>query len=428
VSGAAGVSLVYNSAATITTSGGSALMLPKTFQNGNPWSIRGCLFSHYDGGSSLGVQDAPFVYIGHQRPVLGLDYNQTNVSPWGDPQQMTDMLAGYNYLAAAPYNAAPSGTINLLGVSMGGLNSLVYAAHNPSKVQSLLICSPALSLYTGMYTPQVNLGWQVNTAYSVANAAALLTTSDPTWGTSGGFGTKIATNRDPYYMSQNGYTSAFTGTPITILQGGVKLTGLSITATTTTGSGTAIDPWINKATITGAGITTSNVSVGMWLTWATQDTTILCQVLTVAAGTATVAVYTSNYKCTATGSTTLTGTGFSASGLAGYLLKYNGSYGEIASSTTTVLTVASWTPSQPTAIGLYGPTPMISNGTITAQSNATFYFSNDYLTWPAWADGFTTAVNGAGGNVSLVWDNFGGHAIYTEAAMQQAIGQWLPYA
>ena len=437
MSGSAGLSVIRHTIG-ITSTGGSTLALPKNFSTTNP-NIRGCLYSHYDGGNGndiLGLR--PWMDIGYRLPVLGLDYggaamlagtatatssttltntgaswtpgalvgmsvvagasganialitantstvltispntwpNGTpgstapyfiapNISPWANPQQMGDMDSGYTYLNST-LGAARGGKINILGFSMGGCNSLVYAAHNRSKVNAVLIGSPALSLYSGMYAPAVNLGGQVNDAYAVTKTndahghvvpTWMTSTSDPTWGTSGGFGTTVASNRDPYWMAANGYASAFAGLPIVIVQGGVKLT-CSLTAATFS-SGTA------TATLTGAGITTSNVTVGMWLTWQGMSNQLTGQVTAVSAGSATVT-----------------------------LTAYDGT------------------------------------ASTSAQTSAPFWLSNDGTTWPIWAEQFAANVNAvAGGNVQMIYDNLGGHGLYSDAAVAQALTTWMPYA
>ena len=350
-------------------------MLPKSFSSTNA-RMRACLYSHYDGGSGNDVLSfRPWWDIGYQLPILGLDYDQGNVSPWANLQQMSDMGSGYTYLNST-LGAARGGKINLLGFSMGGCNSLIYAAHNSSKVNAVLVGSPALSLYSGMYAPGVqsyisnpdsllNIAPQINNAYGVTkthNAYGYITptwmtsTSDPTWGTSGGFGTTVASNRDPYWMAANGYASAFAGLPIVIVQGGVKLT-CSLTAATFS-SGTA------TATLTGAGITTSNVTVGMWLTWQGMSNQLTGQVTAVSAGSATVT-----------------------------LTAYDGT------------------------------------GSLAAQTSAPFWLSNDGTTWPIWAEQFAANVNAvAGGNVQMIYDNLGGHGLFSDAAVAQALMTWMPYA
>ena len=424
MAGFSGVTCAFNPSAAIATSGGSTLLTPRSGVRPN---MRGCLFSHFDGAQVQGssyiwnVSWDPWAKIARKLPVLGLDYNQSNVSPWGDDQQMTDMLAGYNYLKNTVGAVDSNNKINLIGVSMGGLNSLVYALHNPGKVNAILIGSPALSLQS-MYATQVNLGGQINTAYSVANAAALISTNDPTWasgdsGANGGTtGASIAANRDPYWIAvTNAAAGHFAGIPIVILQGGIKAAGLA----TTGGTGTFTIPSVP-----------ANVAAGMYLTYPGMGlaSTAAYPVLSVSAGTATV-LAGSAHSCTAVTSTTITsiGAGWTTNAKVGQTVFYAGSQAVVTSNTAWVLTMSGgWTPSTP---GSAGGVLALGDGTLgstTFSSGA--WFSNDATTWPVWADGFAAAVNAAGGNVTMIYDPLAIHAAYSDAANDAAIAAFLAVA
>ena len=437
MSGSSGVQSVYaapcstlpSGTAFASSTGNAMLVGPRVMPTGGTGTIadttaaRACLFSHYDGGDATQVLWRPWWDIVQHAPVLSLDYSTANVSPWGDNQQMTDMNAGLTYLNTTGQIAAFGSKINLLGVSMGGLNSLVWAAHYASSVNAIFIGSPALSLYSAMYAPYVGLGVsQINVAYSKTQSGLLTASGDtaPPGVSLLGNGSIVA-NRDPYWMSQNGQASAFTGWPIIILQGGIKLTGLSITSPSSSGG-------VATATITGAGITTSNVSVGMWLTWQGMNTSWMAQVTAVSNGSATIKTMT----CYATGTintTTINGTGIGALTPTGCTVIATNTSG--AQTTTTVsgyatnsLTISGWSNGTPT-----GGTPVLVTATSqTSQSSAPFWFSNDAVTWPIFAEQFATSVNAAGGNVQIVTDNFAGHATYSGAANDAAIAAFLQYA
>lgn len=438
MSGNAGITAVYNPTAAITATGGSTLLLPKTFNSSSPLK-RGCLYSHYDGGNSQSVMWLrPWWDIGFQLPVLALDYDQGNVSPWGDPQQMTDMASGYTYLNST-LGAAIGGKINLLGFSMGGCNSLVYAAHSPGKVQSILLGSPALSIYDAMYAPGVNLGGQINTAYGIANQAAFLTTNDPTWPTGdsgangGATGTSIAANRDPYYMAGTGAVPAvFASIPIVIIQGGIKLSGLTIS---NVASGTTVPTSTTLSAILAAGQIT--VDSGGTTGYPTRGQLFVKR----------TSIPASFADCVLFNYTGISGNDFTGVTLASNSpvtgsasFATNAAVGGVATVTGSGITTSNvntgmWMTWQGMNTSLESVVSSVSAGSVTLTTSAALpttptscWFAVDGTTWPIWAEQFAAWVNTAGGNVQMVYDNFGGHGLYSDAAIAQAMSLWLPYS
>lgn len=62
---------------------------------------------------------------------------------WGNTAAMTSLTAKYNWLQTQP--GVRTGKVILAGGSMGGLNSLVWAAANPTKVAAVSVYIPVLN-------------------------------------------------------------------------------------------------------------------------------------------------------------------------------------------------------------------------------------------------------------------------------------------
>ena len=79
----------------------------------------------------------------HDAGITGISGDFGGRQTWGNDTAMAAMTAAYNWLQGKP--GVKNGKVILCGGSMGGLNALVWAAANPTKVACVSIYIPVLN-------------------------------------------------------------------------------------------------------------------------------------------------------------------------------------------------------------------------------------------------------------------------------------------
>lgn len=130
----------------VTTGEVGIVMRPKT-PDASPQT--GWLYVHGAGGSALsaisdyGMQGR----VGARLALdgrIGLSTDMGGAQTWANDTAMTAMTAAYTYLTGTL--GARSGKVALVAGSMGGLNSLVWAAANRSKVACVVLQLPVINV------------------------------------------------------------------------------------------------------------------------------------------------------------------------------------------------------------------------------------------------------------------------------------------
>lgn len=105
------------------------------------------LYSHGAGSGPDAMTDYGNATV---RTMLVADQGQIGISSdvggpqtWGNTAAMSSLTAKYNWLQTQP--GVKTGKVILCGGSMGGLNSLVWAAANPTKVAAVSVYIPVLN-------------------------------------------------------------------------------------------------------------------------------------------------------------------------------------------------------------------------------------------------------------------------------------------
>jgi len=233
----------------IETSKSDIVSHPQIYTNG---SKRGVIHRHADGDTASEITLLPSTQIIMQKyPMVGSDqgiiggagvnYDKT----WGNDTCLTNVNNCITYLQTT-LGWAKSGKVFLTGYSMGGLEALVYAAHNNSKVAAIWVTNPALNLEDMFTNDRGSVKAHIKQAYGLTTGQDPATQADPTYS-----GT-IQANRDPYYMAgTGGNVSLFTSYPIIIWEGAQD---------NIVGSGSPVPDWIGTfaSTVNAAG---GNVTV-----------------------------------------------------------------------------------------------------------------------------------------------------------------------
>lgn len=128
------------------------------------------------------------------------DYGGTQT--WGNDTAMAAMTAAYNYLQTQP--GVKPGKVAIIGGSMGGLNALVWAAANPTKVS-------AISIYIPVMSPS-----EIHDQNLVHGGVGYAQYVDMGYGGQGWVTATYRATKDPLYMAQQG---AYKNLPIRIHYG-----------------------------------------------------------------------------------------------------------------------------------------------------------------------------------------------------------------
>lgn len=130
--------------------------------------LRGVIFCHGRGADATAPRD--FAAIGELHlvnaiaaafPVLSIDAG--GPLTYGNSTAVTDVGNAVTYLQGT--RAAKSGTVLLVGASMGCLAALNYAKANPSKVGAIVCVNSAIDLNDMVVNNRGGFASEVNTAY-----------------------------------------------------------------------------------------------------------------------------------------------------------------------------------------------------------------------------------------------------------------------
>lgn len=130
-----------------------------------PNTRRGLLYAHgagsdYREGLTYGAIKNILFDTAIDRLVVGSDFAGNG---WGNNASMSRMTTAYDHAVA---QGAKSDKVAVMGLSMGGQNSLVWAAENPSKVSCIVLAIPVIDVTDIHTNNRGGSAASINSAYA----------------------------------------------------------------------------------------------------------------------------------------------------------------------------------------------------------------------------------------------------------------------
>jgi acetyl esterase/lipase len=149
---------------TVTSGESFVMMRPNRVQ---PVAKKGIIFCHGSGSTStmaidyLGATRLLTLLAGEGHPILSGDWG--GIDTWANDTALSRITAGKNYLQSNM--GAPAGQIILIGVSMGGANSLAWAGNNPTLAAGVVGLIPVVDFLDIQVNQRMGLHNNLNSAY-----------------------------------------------------------------------------------------------------------------------------------------------------------------------------------------------------------------------------------------------------------------------